>query len=86
MNTLAPADNLQTRFQEIGLPERLMVELQVTDYEVPFDQAVKENRKRFLEQGYILVVDRRAKPSKTYFIAPTQRGKALQSAVKNSFA
>ena len=75
MKTLAPANNLQARFQEIGLAEDLMIEIQVTDYKLPWDRKAKKNRQRFLEQGYILVVDRRSTPAKTYFISPHRQAR-----------
>ena len=74
MKALAPENDLQARFQEIGLPEPLMVELQITDFELPWDPRAQLNRTRFLEQGYILVVDRRAGATKTYLKAPGARG------------
>jgi hypothetical protein len=73
MKTRTPANDLQARFQEIGLAEDLMVELQVTEYELPWDREAEQNRQRFLEQGYILVVDRRSSRSKTYFISPQRQ-------------
>jgi len=73
MKPAPSANDLQTRFQEIGLPEELMVELQLTDYELAWSEEAREVRDRFLKHGYILVVDRRATPARTYFIPPRRQ-------------
>jgi hypothetical protein len=66
------AEMLQARFMEIGLPEPLMVNLQVTDYDLGWDAEALANRERFLKQGYILIVDRRAGKPVTYLVAPNR--------------
>jgi hypothetical protein len=73
------ANELQGRFSEIGLPEPLMVELQVTDFELPWDEATRANRERFLEKGYILFVDRRSAQARTYLISPQRQRVKLES-------
>jgi hypothetical protein len=70
MNTTPSANELQTRLQEIGLAEELMVALQITDYDLAWSEDSRETRDRFLKQGYILVVDHRATPAETYLIPP----------------
>jgi hypothetical protein len=67
------ANELQDRFNEIALPEELMVDLQITAHDLGWDAAAQANRERFLEQGYILVVDRSASPARTYFISPQRQ-------------
>ena len=57
---------------EIGLPEPLMVDLQITDYDLGWDAKAQANRDRFLKQGYILIVDRRAGKPVTYLVAPNR--------------
>lgn len=68
--TLDSADELQARFMEIGLPETLMVQLQVTDYDLGWDAAAMEKRERFLQRGHVLVVDRRSGVPITSLAAP----------------
>jgi hypothetical protein len=70
MNTTPSANELQTRFHEIGLAEELMVALQITEYELAWSEEARETRDRFLKHGYILVVDHRATPASTYLIPP----------------
>lgn len=60
---------------EIGLPQALMVQLQVTDYDLGWDAITRQARERFLKQGHILVVDRRCGVPISYLAAP-RRGQA----------
>jgi hypothetical protein len=73
MNTTPSANELQTRFQEIGIPEELMVALQITEYELAWSDEARQTRDRFLKQGYILVVDHRATPANIYLIPPQRQ-------------
>lgn len=73
------ANELQGRFNEIGLPEPLMVELQVTDFELPWDEAAQANRQRFLQEGHILVVDHRSREPKTFLVSPKRQRVKLKS-------
>jgi hypothetical protein len=75
------ANDLQERFMKIGLPDELMMELQVTEHELFWDAQTQARRERFLEQGHVLVMDRRGAHAETYFLAPEPSSKALSLAV-----
>ena len=79
MKPLSSANELQGRFTEIGLPQPLMVELQVTDFELPWDEAAQANRQRFLEEGYILVVDHRSREPRTFLVSAKRQRVKLES-------
>jgi hypothetical protein len=77
--TALSANELQARFEEIGLPESLMIELQITELEVAWNNETQEKRDRFLNQGYTLVVDRSCVPARAYLVAPTHKRNNIEA-------